>query len=82
MYERKSNSKYRILLDGQEMESVRTFKYLGIVMSKDGGMDDELKREPNKGKRVVGTLRAVTRNRRVGNEIKKSLYDSTNIDAD
>lgn len=41
MWERNSNTECAIRLDGQEMESVRTFKYLESVMSKDGGMDKE-----------------------------------------
>ena len=51
VFERNSNTECTILLDGQGMESVRTFKYLGSIMSKDGRMVDEVReRGPNKGK--------------------------------
>lgn len=55
------------------MESVRTFKYLGSVVNKDDRVDDEQREKAQQGKKVVVTLKAVTRNRKVTNETKKYL---------
>ncbi len=61
------------------MWRVRLFKYLGSVMSKDGGMEDEMQERVQQGKRVVGRLKAVTRNRAMRMELKKTLHDSVVI---
>ncbi len=66
-------------LNGQVKANVSSFKYLGSVMSKAGGLEDEMQERVQQGKRVAGTLKTVTRNRVMSMEVKKTLHDSVVI---
>ena len=79
VFERGADTECAVRLNGQVMENVSSFKYLGSVMSKDGSIEDEVGERVQQGRRVVGTLKAVTRNRMVSMEAKKSLHDSVLI---
>ncbi len=68
-----------VRMNDQVMENVRLFRYLGSVMSKDESLDDEVRERVQQGRRVVGTLKAVTRNRATNIEVKKTLHDSVVI---
>ena len=65
-----------ILLNGESLEEVEEFKYLGSVISKYGGMDEEIKERTVKGRQAIGTLNTVIKNRKVSMEVKKGLRDS------
>ena len=65
-----------ILMNGERLEEVEEFKYLGSVMSKYGGMDEEIRERVVKGRQAMGTLNAIMKNRRVSMEVKKGLRDS------
>ncbi len=43
VFEKTSNTKFTIVLDGQKMKSVKTFKHFESVMSKDDGVNDEVR---------------------------------------
>ena len=79
IFERGEESDCEVRLNNQVMENVRSFKYLGSVMSKDGSIEDDVQEKVQQGKRTAGTLRAVTRNRSVSMEVKRSLHGSVLI---
>ena len=76
VFERGEATECTVRLDGVDMENVKVFKYLGSVMSKDGSLGEEVLGRVQQGRRVVGSLKAVMRNREVSMEVKKSLCDS------
>ncbi len=45
-----------MILNGEEMEEVYEFKYLGSVMCKHGGMEGETRERALQGRRVAGCL--------------------------
>ena len=46
----------RLRLGPEELEEVSEFKYLGSIVSTDGGMEEELKKRLGKGAKLVGGL--------------------------
>ncbi len=68
-----------VRLNGQVMENVRSFKYLGGVMSKVGSLDNKVRERIQQGRRVVGKLKAVRRNKAMSMEVKRTLHDSVVI---
>ncbi len=66
--ERGGGTDCEVRLKGQVMVNVSSFKYLGSVMSKDGSLEDEMQERVQQGKRDVGTLKSVTRNRAMSME--------------
>ncbi len=46
----------KIILNGEEMEEVNEFKYLGSVMCKHGGTEGETWERALQGRKVVGGL--------------------------
>ncbi|MEL7177812.1 MAG: reverse transcriptase domain-containing protein [Pseudomonadota bacterium] len=65
-----------ITMNGERLEEVSEFKYLGTVLSKYGDMEKEVKERVMQGKRVDGTLESIMRNKKVGLNVKKGLRDS------
>ena len=65
-------------MNGERLEEVEEFKYLGSVMSKYGGMNEEIRERGVKGRQAMRTLSAipVMNNRKVSMEVKKGLRDS------
>ncbi|MCP4271470.1 MAG: hypothetical protein GY781_05805, partial [Gammaproteobacteria bacterium] len=62
VFERGAATDCEVRLNGQVMANVSSFKYMGSVMSKYGGLEDEMEERVQQGKRVAGTLKSVTRN--------------------
>ncbi len=60
---------YKIILNGEEMEEVNGFKYLGSVMCKHGGMEGEIR------ERVV-FLGRIMNGRSVSMEVKRDLRNT------
>ncbi len=46
----------KIILNGDEMEEINEFKYLGSVMCKHSGKEGEIRERALQGRRVVGFL--------------------------
>ena len=76
VFERSEDTECRVSLEGEEMENVRVFKYLGSVMSKDGSLEEEVRERVQQGRKVAGSLKAVIKNREVSMDVKRSLHDS------
>ncbi len=66
----------KIILNGEEMEEVNEFKYLGSVMCKHGGMEGEIRERALQGRRVAGSLGRIMNGRRVSMEVKRDLRNT------
>ena len=64
-----------IRLNGERMGEVDEFKYLGSVFCKDGSMDGEMRERAIQGRKVIGSLGRMMRERTVSNDVKKGLRD-------
>ncbi len=59
----------KITLNGEEMEEVNEFKYLGSVMCKQGGTEEETRERALQGRKVVGSLGYIIKGRIVSMEV-------------
>ncbi len=69
---------YKITLNGEVMEEVNEFKYLGSVMCKLGGMGGETRERALQGRKVVGSLGRIMKGRSVSMEVKRDLRNTVN----
>ena len=68
--------KCNVGLKGEQLEEVKEFKYLGSVLSKDGGMEGEIRERTLQGRRAIGELGTVVKGRSMSTEVKKNLRNS------
>ncbi len=68
----------KITLNGEEMEEVNEFKYLGSVMCKHGGTEGETRERALQGKKVVGSLGRIMKGKSVSMEVKEGLEKYSN----
>ncbi len=66
----------KIILNGEEMEEVKEFKYLGSVMCKHGGTEGEARERALQGRKVVGSLRHIMSGRSVSMEVKRDFSNT------
>ncbi len=66
----------KIILNGEEMEEVNDFKYLGLVMCKHGGTEGETIERALQGRKVVGSLGRILNGRSVSMEVKRDLRNT------
>ncbi len=66
----------KIILNGEEMEEVNEFQYLGSVMCKHGGTEGETRERVLQGRKVVGSLSRMMNGRSVGMEVKRDLRNT------
>ena len=64
-----------IRLNGEIMEEVDEFKYLGSILCKYGSMEGETRERAVQGRKVVGSLGRMMKERTVSMEVKKGLRD-------
>ena len=64
-----------VILNGEPLEEVDCFKYLGSQMAADGGCERDVVHKMNEGYRAWGALNSVLRNRGLGIKDKKCLYE-------
>ena len=69
----------KIRLNGEQMEEVQEFKYLGSILCKHGSMDGETRERAVQGRKVVGSLGRIMKGRTVSMEVKKGLRDGVII---
>ncbi len=58
------------------MEEVNEFKYLGINLCKHGSMEGEIRERTVKGRRVMGALERVMKERNVSMAVKSGIRNS------
>ncbi len=65
----------KIIFNSEEME-VNEFKYLGSVMYKHGGTEEEIRVRALQGRRVVGSLGQIMNGRSVSLDVKRDLRNT------
>ena len=68
-------SNARDILNGEPLEEVDCFKYLGSEVAADGRCERDVVHRMNEGYSVWGALKSVLSNRGLGIEAKKCLYE-------
>ena len=56
------------MLNGEALEEVDQFKYLGSVIAANGGVEADVHHRVNEGCKVLGALKGVMKNKRAENE--------------
>ena len=65
----------QVILNGEPLEEVDCFKYLGSRVAADGGLEKVMVHRMNEGYRTWGVLKSVLSNRGLVIKAKKCLYD-------
>ncbi len=66
----------KIILNGEAIEEVNEFKYLGSIMCKHGGTERETKERALQRRKVVGSLGRIMKGRSVSMEVKRDLRNT------
>ena len=64
-----------IILNGEPLEEVDRFKYLGLQVAADGECERDVVRRMNEGYRAWGALKSVLSNRGLGIKTNKCLFE-------
>ena len=64
-----------VMLNGEALDEVNQFKYLGSVTAANGGVEADVRHRVNEGCKVLGALKGVMKNRGLGMNVKKVLYE-------
>ena len=64
-----------MILNGEPLEGVDCFKYLGLQVAAYGGCERDVVHRMNEGYRAWGALKSVQNNRGLGIKAKKCLYE-------
>ena len=64
-----------VIINGESLEEVDCFKYLGSQVAADGGCERDVVHRMNEGYRAWGALKSVLSNRGLGIKAKKCLYE-------
>ena len=65
----------KVRVNGEELQEVDKFKYLGVMISTDGGMGEELAHRVLEGRKVWGTMAKLWKENMVSREVKRELYE-------
>ena len=71
-------ARLNVLLNGEALEEVDQFKYLGSVIAVNDGVEAGVHHRVNEGCKVLGALsvlKEVMKNRGLGMNVKKVLYE-------
>ena len=68
-------ARLNVLLNGEAREEVDQFKYLGSVIAANGGVQADVCHKVNEGYKVLGALKGAMRNRGLGMNVEKVLYE-------
>ena len=66
-------ARLNVMLNGEALEEVDQFKYLGSVIATNGGVEADVRHRVNEGCKVLGALKGVMKNRGLGMNVKKVL---------
>ena len=64
-----------IMLNGERMEVVTSFKYLGSCFSSDGGVKEDVSMRVGEGMRTFGAMKRMWSGRSVSLRVKRELYE-------
>ena len=63
-----------IMMDGQVLEEVEVFKYLGSLVTAVGGVESDVQQRVLEGSKVLGTVRSVLKGMTMSWGVKKTMY--------
>ena len=64
-----------ILLNGEKLEEVESFRYLGVDIRSDGSQGTEISHRVREGARVLGALKSIWSKRSVSREAKLGMFE-------
>ena len=70
-----NGDRMHVIRNGEPLEEVDCFKYLGSQVAADGGCERDVVHRMNEGYRACGTLKSVLSNRELAIKVKKCLYE-------
>ena len=70
-----NGERMHVILNGEPLEEVDCFKYLGSKVATDGGCERDVVHRMNEGYRAWGALNSVQSNRGLGIKAKKCLCE-------
>ena len=70
-----NGDRMHVILNGEPLEEVDYFKYLGSHVAADGGCERDVIHRMNEGYRAWGALKSVLSSRGLGTKEKKCLYE-------
>ena len=65
-----------VRLNGDVLEEVESFKYLGSVISRGGGVSVDVRQRMSDGAAAYGAMKSIWRVKEVGVRVKRALYES------
>ena len=68
-------ARLNVMLNGEALEEVDQFKYLGSVIAANGGVEADVRHRVNEGCKVLGALKEVIKITGLGMNVKKVLYE-------
>ena len=68
-------ARLNVMLNGEAFEELDQFKYLGSVIAANGGVEADVCHRVNERCKVLGALKGVIKNRGLGMNVKKVLYE-------
>ena len=68
-------ARLNVMLNGEALEEVGQLKYLGSVIAANCGVEADIRHRANEGCKVLGALKGVRKNRGLGMNVKKILYE-------
>ena len=68
------SARLNAMLNGEALEEVDQFKYLGSVIAANGGVEADVHHRVNEGCKELGALKGVLKNRGLGMNAKKVLH--------
>ena len=68
-------ARLNVMLNGELLEEVDELKYLGLIIAANGGVEADVRHRVNEGCKVLGALKGVMKNRGLGMNVKKVLYE-------
>ena len=76
-----NGDRMHVIRNGEPLEEVDCFKYLGSQVAADGGCERDVVHRMNEEYRAWGALKSVLSNRRLGIKAKKCLYEGVIVPA-
>ena len=72
-------ARMNVMLNGEALEEVNQFKYLGSVIAAYGGVEADVHHRVNEGHKVLGAFKGVLKNRVLGKDVENVLYEKVVI---
>ena len=72
---REDGRRLNVRLNGERLEEVDSFKYLGSQIGRGGGVEEDVNFRVGEARKVAGAMKRLWRNEGMGMEAKKVLYE-------